>query len=127
MSYLAEKPEGWKGWAPPAPLVAQRGRFIHIMRRHVRAEDHNKTDDDFARTVYKRFYVNPELHLAPEAVIEKMTPETANLFEQRERYREIMRRHVHGEDQSLKDQAFIDQVYRRYAHWREVPLIDPNE
>ena len=113
---------------PLSPIVAQRGRFVHIMRRHVRVEDHTKTDDDLARTVYKRFYVHPDLHLSPEyAVVDKLPRETAKLFEQRERYREVMRRHVHAEDASLTDKAFVDQVYKRYAYWREVPIIDPNE
>lgn len=110
---------------PPAPLVAQRGRFVHIMRRHVHPEDHTKTDDDFARTVYKRFYVMPELHLYAEMA--GMPKDSAKLFEQRERYREIMRRHVSAEDSSLTDTDFVHQVYRRYARWREVPLIDPSE
>lgn len=115
-------------WAPSPPLVQQRGRFVHVMRRHVRAEDQSRTDDDFVRTVYKRFHAQPDLYLTTaEQIMERMTSETATLFDQRERYREIMRRHVHGEDASLTDSAFIDQVYRRYAHWREVPIIDPNE
>ena len=117
-----------KPFPPLSPIVAQRGRFVHIMRRHVHVEDHTKTDDDFARTVYKRFYVQPELHLTPEMMaVEKLPRETAKLFEQRERYREIMRRHVRGEDESLNDTDFVDQVYKRYAYERQVPLIDPNE
>lgn len=33
----------------------QRARFYDIMRRHVRAEDGELTDDAFVRAVFKRY------------------------------------------------------------------------
>jgi hypothetical protein len=109
---------------PGLPVLTElRGRFIHLTRRHVYVEDHAKTDDAMVRAVYKRFRQEPGLHKSRE----QLPRDSAKHFDQRERYREIMRRHVRAEDIGRDDDNFVDAVYARYAHERGVPLIDPNE
>lgn len=108
---------------PQSPIVEQRGRFVHIMRRHVHAEDHAKTDFDMVDSVYARYLKEPELHLSAEYA----QPDSAVLFEQRQRYTEIMRRHVQTDDGSHTDRLFVNAVHNRHLYWRGVPLIDPNE
>jgi hypothetical protein len=109
---------------PGLPVLTElRGRFIHLMRLHVHAEDYSKTDDVLVRTVYKRFRQESDLHKSRE----QLPRDSAKHFDQRERYREIMRRHVRAEDAGRDDDNFVDSVYARYAHERGVPLIDPNE
>jgi len=108
---------------PLSALTQQRGRFVQLMRRHVLAQDVSKTDHDLAQAVYFRFLKAPELWKSKEV----LPRQTAQLFDQRQRYTEIMRRHVHADDEGKSDIDFVRDVYARYAHWREVPLIDPNE
>jgi hypothetical protein len=42
------------------PLVRQRARLLDVLRRHVRVEDIALSDDDFVRTVFKRYAVERE-------------------------------------------------------------------
>lgn len=43
------------------------------------------------------------------------------------RFLEIMRRHVWPDDQYLTDDEVVRKAFERYDHWRNQPLIDPNE
>ena len=45
----------------------------------------------------------------------------------RQRFYEIMRRHVHLEDLQLDDDLLVRTVVNRYLHDRGLPLIDPSE
>lgn len=49
------------------------------------------------------------------------------VIEQRVRLFEKLRRFVKKEDVDLNDHAFVMAVFKRYAAFREIPLIDPNE
>lgn len=46
---------------------------------------------------------------------------------QRQRFMEIMRRHVLARDVDLSDEAFVRTVFKRWELDRSAPLIDPNE
>jgi hypothetical protein len=52
---------------------------------------------------------------------------TIGTLHQRERFLEIMRRHIRPLDAALTDDEFVRAVFRRYDAAREAPLIDPNE
>ena len=45
----------------------------------------------------------------------------------RVRFFEIIRRFIDPSDNVLDDHGAVMAAFKRYAYWREVPLIDPNE
>ena len=45
----------------------------------------------------------------------------------RDRYKEIMRRHVLIDFQHHTDDDLVEAVYKEYRKWRESVLVDPNE
>jgi hypothetical protein len=51
----------------------------------------------------------------------------ADPTEARRRFFEIMRRHVHAEDQTLSDDQLVRAVLNRYLAARGLALIDPAE
>jgi hypothetical protein len=51
----------------------------------------------------------------------------SDIFVQRQRFNEIMRRHVRADDANLSDDELARTVLNRYLKDRGLPLIDPNE
>jgi hypothetical protein len=102
-------------FTPLPPLTQQRGRLIQLMRRHVHAEDASMADHTLVCAAYARFCNDPELHRSREHI----PSESAKLFDQRQRYTEIMRGHVRASDAEYDDLNFVSAVYERYAD-REV-------
>lgn len=49
------------------------------------------------------------------------------VVQQRVRLFEKLRRFVTKEDVELSDHDFVMAVFRRYAKFRDIPIIDPNE
>lgn len=45
----------------------------------------------------------------------------------RQRFLEIVRRHIDVNDVFSSDDEFVRDVFKRYEHGRRQPLIDPNE